>query len=144
MIKITQLKLPIRHTEEDIRLAAAKILKIKADKIKEFIIVKKSIDARKGEVKYIYNVELTLQPDKNESEKSIIDRCASPQISVTEKKSYSFTPSGTESLKHRPVIVGTGPAGLFAALMLARHCFQPLVIERGYEIGRRVKAVEHF
>jgi len=144
MIKITQLKLPIRHTEEDIRLAAAKILKIKADKIKEFIIVKKSIDARKGEVKYIYNVELTLQPDKNESEKSIIDRCASPQISVTEKKSYSFTPSGTESLKHRPVIVGTGPAGLFAALMLARHGFQPLVIERGYEIGRRVKAVEHF
>lgn len=144
MIKITQLKLPLRHTQEDLKQAAAKALKIKADRIKDISIVKKSLDARKNEIKYIYNVELILHPDKNEGEQALVARCKNPQISVTEKSSYAFVPSGSISLKHRPVVVGSGPAGLFTALMLARHGFQPLVIERGYEIAKRIKAVEHF
>lgn len=144
MIKITQLKLPLRHTQEDIKKAAAKTLKIKPDRIKEIKIIKKSLDARKDEIKYIYNVELSLHSDKNESEKALVDKFRSQQISISEKKQYSFVPSGTKRLKNRPVIVGTGPAGLFAALMLARYGFQPLVIERGYEIEKRIRTVEHF
>jgi len=144
MIRITQLKLPLQHTAEDIKRAAARTLKIRSERIKELSIVKKSLDARKNDIKYIYTVELSLDLDKSETEEAILNRCKSPQISITEKSSYKFIPSGNISLKHRPVVVGTGPAGLFAALMLARYGFQPLVVERGYEIGRRVKAVEHF
>lgn len=144
MIKISQLKLPVRHTHEDIITAAAKVLKQKPDKIKDIILIKKSIDARKNDIKYIYTVEVSLHFDRNENEQTLVSKLKSEQITLSDKISYNFTPSGTISLKQRPVIVGTGPAGLFAAIMLARHGFQPLVIERGFEVDRRVKAVEHF
>ncbi|NLP34462.1 MAG: NAD(P)-binding protein, partial [Clostridiales bacterium] len=57
---------------------------------------------------------------------------------------YNFKPNGTMELKLRPVVVGTGPAGLYCAYLLAKHGYQPLVIERGEEVAKRVQAVEHF
>lgn len=144
MIRITQLKLPVKHTEDDIKNAAAKALKLPAAKITDFIIIKKSIDARKNEIKYIYTVDVTVALEGKENEKNLVSRSHSENISIAEKTQYSFTTNGTRKLSHRPVIIGTGPAGLFAALMLARHGFQPLVIERGLEVKKRVEAVEHF
>ena len=64
MIRITQIKLTIKHTDEDIKAAAAKALKIQPSKIKEFSIIKKSIDARKYEIKYIYTIDVMLNTEQ--------------------------------------------------------------------------------
>lgn len=144
MIRISQIKLPIKHSEEDIRAAAAKALKLRPEDIRELVIARKSIDARKNDVKYIYTVEVTTTKEGKEAEERLLGRCRDVNITISQKSEYEFIPSGTRKLKFRPVVVGTGPAGLFAALMLARQGFSPLVIERGLEVGKRVEAVEHF
>ncbi len=141
MIKITQLKLNIGHTEEELIKQIAKQLKLAEHEIRSYIIIKKSIDARKKkEISYSYTVEVDTIPD----EKKIIRKLHNANIMAGERTEYRFTPSGSEKMNHRPVIAGFGPAGLFCALMLARHGYRPIVIERGDEIANRVKKVERF
>ena len=149
MIRISQLKLPIRHLDKDLVSAIAKALKIPENKIKNFDITKKSIDARKKEeIKYIYTVEVNLISDTKENDASVMKRCRNDNVTIVEKVHYKFTSTKTDEVKqklaHRPVIVGTGPAGLFCAYLLAKSGYQPLVVERGYEISKRVQEVEHF
>ncbi|MDF2943693.1 MAG: dependent oxidoreductase [Herbinix sp.] len=144
MIRITQLKLPIKHSQEDMVNSIAKALKLSPQKIKDFTIIKKSIDARKNEIKYIYSVEVTIALEARENETTIVTRSRNENVSISERAQYEFIPYGTNKLNHRPVVVGTGPAGLFAAWLLAKHGYQPLVVERGYEVRKRVEAVEHF
>lgn len=144
MIRISQIKLPIKHTEEDLKNAVVKALKLPIGKLKRYSIIKKSIDARKEEVKYIYTVDVEVTPEQKEKEAVIVNRCRNANVSITEKSEYSFVPSGTRKLKSRPVVVGTGPAGLFTAWLLAKNGYQPLVVERGFDVSKRVKAVEHF
>jgi uncharacterized FAD-dependent dehydrogenase len=145
MIRITQLKLPIKHTNEDMIAAIAKTLKLPPQKIKDFTIVKKSIDARKkNEVKYIYTVEVNVLLAPKEYETTIISRSRNENVSIAEKSQYEFAATGTKKLNHRPIVVGTGPAGLFTAWLLAKYGYQPLVVERGFEVNKRVEAVDHF
>lgn len=140
MIQITQLKLNINHTQDDLSKLIAKQLKVSPQEILNFSITKKSIDARKKNTPfYVYNVLVTLK-----EELKVMKRVKSPNITLGQRPKYEFIPSGEETLKHRPVIVGSGPAGLFCGLMLARNGYQPIIIERGDEINRRVKAVEHY
>jgi len=144
MIRISQIKLPLKHSVEDIQIAAAKALKLQPAKIKGLNIIKKSIDARKNEIKYIYAVEVSLTQDVKDSEKTLVNRARSENITISEQEQYQFHAAGVRKLQHRPVVVGTGPAGLFTALMLAKYGFQPLVVERGFPVHKRVEAVEHF
>ena len=144
MIRVSQLKLPIKHNNDDIKNAAAKALKLQASKIKEISIVKKSIDARKSDVKYIYTIDILLTDGGQEKEKLIVSKCRNESVSLTEKSQYAFAPAGSNPLKLRPIVVGTGPAGLFAGWLLAKYGYQPLVVERGQEVKKRVEAVEHF
>lgn len=144
MIRLSQLKLSLKHTDEDLRIAIAKALRLPVKKIKNFSIVKKSIDARKDEIKYIYTVEVTIALESKENETTIINRSHNANASIAERAQYELIPTGTDKLLRRPVVVGTGPAGLFTAWLLAKHGFQPLVVERGFEVSKRVEAVEHF
>lgn len=140
MIQINQLKLKINHTKEDMLKHIAKQLKLPEKDILSYRIVKKSIDARKkNEISYVYSVEVSV-PD----EKKAVKRVHGPNISAGERPRYHFLPSGEERLANRPVIVGCGPAGLFAGLMLARNGYHPILIDRGDEVSNRVKAVNHF
>ncbi|HHU75238.1 MAG TPA: FAD-dependent oxidoreductase [Clostridiales bacterium] len=147
MLRITQIKLPIKHTEQELRKAIGKALKISPDRIEEYRIIKKSIDARKKEdIKFIYTIDLKVSGKNNikENEEEIRKHSKNPNVSIIEPSHYSFIPSGTSKLDERPIIVGMGPAGLFCALLLARHGYQPILMERGASIPERVESVEHF
>lgn len=140
MIQITQLKLKLNHTLKDLREQIAKQLKISEKDILSYTIVKKSVDARKkNEIHYVYCVEV-----KVADEKRVMKKLHAHNIIQGERNVYRFKPSGQEKLPMRPVIAGTGPAGLFCGLMLAKNGYHPLLIERGDEVENRVKAVEKY
>ena len=145
MIRITQLKLYFKHGEDDLRTAIAAALRLPADNIASYTIKKKSIDARKkADIKYIYTVDVELVPELQKSEQEIMKKSRNSDVAIAEQQKYQYLPTGKEALHHRPVVIGTGPAGLFCALLLAKNGYQPLVIERGKEVSRRVADVELF
>ncbi len=140
MIRITQVKLPISHTKEDLVKKAAKLLKIKGEDIKELTVAKQSVDARKGrEITYSYVLDVAAQ-----QEEKLVRRAKNPNISIKKEKSYAFPPLGEECLESAPVIIGTGPAGLFCGLMLARYGYRPILLERGKPVEERTRLVEEF
>jgi uncharacterized FAD-dependent dehydrogenase len=140
MIRINQIKLPIEHTIKDIYTAAGKAIKLPPEKIKSLEIAKKSIDARKkSEIRYIYAVDVTVS-----EEDKVIAKAKNPNVSKSSDTVYQVKLTGTQPMKERPVVVGSGPAGLFCAYMLAIHGFRPILIERGEAVDDRVKTVERF
>ncbi|MCM1047557.1 MAG: NAD(P)-binding protein [Clostridiales bacterium] len=140
MIRITQIKMPLSHTQEDILRKAAVILHIKKENILSFHIIKKSIDARKKpEISIIYTLDVEI-----EGEEKILRCIKSKQVQKAEDVVYTFPQSSGAKLKKRPVIIGTGPAGLFCGYYLARHGYQPILFERGKSVEERIKDVEDF
>jgi hypothetical protein len=145
MIRLSQIKLTIGHKEEELPEAAAKLLKVPGSKIEKLTIKRKSIDARKkDDIKYIYSVDISLKEGHKDREAQLVERLRNVNISLSEEASYEFRPEGDQALKYPPVVVGTGPAGLFCAYLLAKNGYRPIVVERGYEVKRRVEAVEGF
>ncbi len=141
MLRIQQVKVPLKHTAEDVRAKVCKKLHIKESSILEYKIVKKSVDARKKmEPGFVYAVDLLLSASE---EKRILAKKI-PNVSSAKVVEYHFPKPGAEELKERPVIVGSGPAGLFCAYELAAHGYAPLVIERGCDVDTRTKDVEAF
>lgn len=140
MIRINQLKLRINHTEEDLLNKIIKTLRVERRHVLNYEIVKRSIDARKkNEILYIYSVDVTVA-----QEKKIVEKCKNQNIVIAKKTQYQAVKDGTETMKYRPIVVGTGPAGIFCALKLAEDGFKPLVIERGEDVDNRVKTVNGF
>ena len=139
MIRITQLKLPVDHSREDLEWQAARELKVTREQILGLTVSRKSIDARKKPVCYVYTVDVELK-----AEQKVWKRIHSRNASWIERKEYRFPVSGQEKLSHRPVIVGMGPAGLFCGLMLARAGYRPLILERGERVRERQRTVDRF
>ncbi|MCD8020242.1 MAG: FAD-dependent oxidoreductase [Clostridiales bacterium] len=139
MIRISQIKLRINHTEEELLEAIRK--KAHGNTPLTWRIVKRSIDARKKpELYYIYTIEASFPNEK----KVLHFKNSSWNVAKTEK--YHFPHKNTKKLKlhERPVIIGLGPAGLFAGVILARNGFSPVIFERGDSIEERTKKVEAF
>ena len=137
MIRIKQIKLPVKHEENDLKNKIIKKLNIKKEDLLEIKINKKSIDARK-DINIVYEVDV-----KTNKEKQILNKNIE-NVSKTPNEEYTFKIEGKKTLKNRPVIVGSGPAGLFAAYILAKHGYKPIIIERGQKIEERIKTVEKF
>lgn len=105
-------------------------------------IVKTSLDARKrNDIHFVHTVALTLESPEEEAR--AVSRCADRRVTLRREEPLEIA-FGTRALEHRPVIVGFGPAGMFAGLLLARNGYRPIILERGGEMDRRVAAVERF
>ena len=143
MLRIQQLKLSIEHKKEDLITKAAKLLNVKPEDIMELRPVKRSLDARKkDDIHYSYVCEAFLRTKELEDK---VLRRVKPQIAVkAEPLVYTHTPSGTEALRHRPVVIGAGPAGLFCAYHLALNGYAPILLERGASVEERVGIVNTF
>ena len=140
MIRINQIKLPINYTEGMLEKKVCKILKAERSDILSIKIVKRSIDARK-KPEIFYSITAEVEAKK---EGMLVKRAKNNQITLTERVEYCFPESGEKPLEKRPVIIGSGPAGLFCAYMLAEHGYRPIVLERGENVETRKKDVEEF
>lgn len=141
MIRITQIKLPPSHSQEDLEKAVIKALKISKEHLIKIKLVKRSIDARKkNDIKIIYTIDADVV-----NEMKILKLIHNnSDIQIANDVKYQFPQLGTRKLNHRPVIIGTGPAGLYCGLLLAEHGYKPILLERGEDIDGRVKTVEKF
>lgn len=141
MIQIQQLKLPITHSKEALETKISKVLHISKEQILSYRITKQSLDARKKQdIHYVYTIEADTAIDDT----ALVKRLHNDSIRYMERKPYQFLISGTKKLHHQPVIVGSGPAGLFCAYMLAGAGYAPIVLERGKTVDERQKDVTHF
>lgn len=138
MIRLRQIKVLI--SDNNLDKAVAHKLRINVDDIKEIKIIKKSIDARfKPDIYYVYEVDII-----TDKEEYLLNKYQSNDIFESPQEEYRFEAKGEELLNNRPIIVGSGPAGLFCGYMLAMYGYKPLIIERGADIDNRIKKVNHF
>jgi uncharacterized FAD-dependent dehydrogenase len=125
---------------EYLKKICAKKLLISIDEIAKFKIVRESVDARKRNIFFVYSVLVDLENDEN----SILRRLNDNNIRKIETKITEKMYYGHEKLKNRPVIIGMGPAGLFAGLVLSYNGYKPIILERGDNVDIRVKKVNKF
>lgn len=169
MIRISQIRLRPGHGSGELRKKAAAALRIPADRIQELKIRKRSVDARKKpEIWLLYTVEVSLEEKLEDrvlaqyAAKPAAGRAAGAakgtapsgrqrehrrngvQVSRAQEPVYRFPAAGQEPLSSRPVVVGTGPAGLFAGYLLAENGYRPLLLERGRDADARKADVERF
>ena len=141
MIRISGMKLKLK--DRDIKKAVMAELRIKETSIKNIMIRRKSLDARKkDDIHYIYTVDVELA-EGDKIIKNIKKRKGGADISVSPYKKYEL-PKGEIKEGKRPVVAGFGPAGMFAALVLAEKGMCPIVIERGKDVDSRTEDVEKF
>ena len=137
MIRITELPLPLDYAPEALRQAILKRLSIAEGELLDFTLFKRSYDARKKSsgILFICIVDVTVR-----DEAAVLQRCAGDrQVGVAPDTAYHPVAQAPALLKERPLVVGFGPCGLFAALLLAQMGFKPIVLERGRDVRRRTR-----
>ena len=140
MIRIREISLPPEHNVAQLPYEAARLLKLPNSKIRGLKIVRRSVDARKKpDVRIVYTVDVMV--DGNEKKLIRQSGCKRADIAPI---SYYKPPKTAKETENRPVVVGFGPAGMFAALILAQAGLRPLVLERGEDAASRTAKVEHF
>ena len=136
MIRLSNIKLPLDYTDNDIHKVCAKELRVPLKAIKQTSLYRRSIDARhKNDIHYTTSIDVILSGN----EPAAISKAKCKNAVITQP--YRYLPLTAKDKEKRPLIVGTGPAGLFCALTLAQSGIRPIVIERGSCVEERAKAV---
>ncbi len=136
MLRLTELKLPLDHPPEALRAAILKRLELADDQLVGFSIFKRSYDARKKHaLLLVYAVDVEVKNEAALLKKFRNDRHLAP----TPDMDYQFVGHAPEKLAERPIVVGFGPCGIFAALVLAQMGFRPIVLERGKAVRERTQ-----
>ncbi|CAH1905872.1 conserved hypothetical protein [Candidatus Nitrotoga sp. HW29] len=136
MLRLTEVKLPLNHPYDDLKAVFLKRLGISADELIGYTIFRRSYDARKSSaIVFTYTLDIEV---KNEA--ALLQRLQGDRhISRTPDTSYHFVAHAPANLTFRPIVIGTGPCGIFAALILAQMGFCPIVLERGKAVRERTK-----
>lgn len=141
MLQINQLILSVDHTDADLRAAAANVLGVLEQEIGSLTIKQRAIDARRGNVAFSY----TLLAEVNDETAVLESKTRHPKIELAPDETYRQIAGGAaHHPARRPVIVGTGPCGLFCGLLLARAGWKPVLLERGKPAGERARDVTGF
>lgn len=136
MLRIEQIKINV--LEYNFSKLQSKVEAILKTKVKSIQIVKKSLDARKDDLYYVFVVDALVS-----NEKKVLNRKVK-NVYLAPKEEYVFPRLGKEKLENRVIIVGSGPCGLFCSYLLAINGFKPLIIERGEKVEDRIKTVDEF
>jgi len=136
MLRLTDLKLPLDHSEAALTTAILKRLHIEAADLAGYTVAKRSYDARKrGAIVLIYALDIDT-PREAELLRRFADDA---HVQPTPDTNYHFVAKAPARLDHRPLVVGFGPCGLFAGLILAQMGFRPIILDRGKEVRERTK-----
>jgi len=137
MLRITELKLPLDHPDEALREAIVQRLGIRDEQLLSFNLFKRSYDARKknSELLFIYTIDLEASNEAELLDKFADDHNIGPAPDVT----YKYVGHAPADVQERPIVVGFGPCGIFAGLLLAQMGFKPIILERGKEVRQRTK-----
>jgi uncharacterized protein len=136
MLRLTDIKLPLDHAEEALAAAIRAKLHIGAQAVRGYSVFRRGYDARKrGAIQLIY----TLDVDVTDEAKLLQRFADDPHVRPTPDTNYRFVGKAPVELPHRPVVIGFGPCGLFAGLLLAQMGFRPIILERGKAVRERTK-----
>lgn len=136
-ILVRNLRLGLDTPDEHLLQVVAKRLGVPVDAIRTYAIVRRSLDARrKDDIHFSYQVELDLD-EPHDVQRRRLERLATPDAVWLEPQAAEVPKCGGHDLPERPIIIGFGPAGMFAALRLAQRGYKPIILERGREVRRR-------
>lgn len=136
MLRLTDIKLPLNHDEQALEKAVLATLGIDAEQLNAIKVFKRGYDARNNkDIQLIYTLDVDVS-----NEDSLLEKFKKQtHVRPTPDMQYKFVATAPENLTERPVVVGLGPCGLFAALILAQMGFKPIVLERGKAVRERTK-----
>jgi uncharacterized protein len=136
MLRLTEIKLPLNHDENAINAAILAKLKIKPEQLHSVNVFKRGFDARKKtDIQLIYTLDIEV-----DNEAALLQRFVKDQhVKPAPDTSYKFVARAPANLPERPIVIGLGPCGLFAGLILAQMGFKPIILERGKEVRERTK-----
>jgi uncharacterized FAD-dependent dehydrogenase len=144
-LRLSNIRLHIDEPELALPARVASILQLPPAEIARWRILRKSLDARDHrDLAFVYSVEVTLEDGESRALAQTKKRRSQVQADWYEEPPFHMPPPGDHPLEHRPLVVGSGPAGLFAAYFLAQYGYRPLVLERGKPVSERVRDVQAF